>query len=89
MHFVLVCLPTQPLGRWAAEKAQERREHSKIHQPFLILPEDVFPPSVLLKIRTECELPAHQPLLVFLFLFRYHPIFFFFTTDMGLFCMNV
>ena len=47
-------------------------KHSEIHQSFLILLQDS---PILLKIRAQFQLPTHCHLVVFLFLFTYHPIF--------------
>ena len=55
--------------RWDGSKG---REHSEIHQPFLILPQES---PILLKIRAQFQLPTHCHLVVLLFRFKYHPVF--------------
>ena len=60
--------------RWDGSKG---REHSEIHQPFLILPQDS---PVLLKFRTNFQLPTHCHLVVVWFLFGINLFFLSFYT---------
>ena len=70
------CLFTDlALGVSLRQDGSKARELSQIQQFFLILTQGS---PILLKIRAKFHFPTHCHLVVFLFLFRYHPILSFF-----------